>query len=63
MWKETEEITAEAVGQPMAVNEHNAKRNLCLRFLSKLEKKSTPKPLSVLSRLISLLKRERFVIL
>lgn len=48
MWKETEEITAEAVGQPMAVNDHNAKRNLCLRLLSKMEKKSPKPPVSTL---------------
>lgn len=44
MWKETEEVTTEAVGQPMAVNDHNAKRNLCLTLLSKMAKKVPQNP-------------------
>lgn len=61
MQKETEEITTQAVGQPTSVNDDDAEKNLSLT--SKWQKKPE-KPLPVLSslKLISLLKREIFVI-
>lgn len=63
MQKETEEITTEAVGQPTSVNDDDDEKNLSLRLLFKVEKKAK-KTLSVLAslKLISLLKREIFVI-
>lgn len=48
MQKETEEITTEAVGQPTSVNDDDAEKNLSLRLLFKVAKKSQKNPVSTL---------------
>lgn len=59
MRKETGEITSEAVGECMSVNDDDAKKNLGLRLLFKMGKKSPKKLVSTFQSKTNQLTEER----